>query len=91
MTMTTILNKLEVIREDIDCIVEGNDIEVTVLDSYGCDDYGREMERELVDEDMVDDIIQWLEERCDDADGDIYRYYSFGNITVRVGYASYDL
>lgn len=32
----------------------------------------------------VDDFEEWLEEKCEDADLDLYRYYSFKDVTVCV-------
>ena len=71
--------------------VNGNHIHLTINDFEGFDENWREIDREFVDEDAVDEVLEWLEDNADSAEGDFYEYYYFGEIVVEVGYTSFDI
>ena len=93
MTIETIIAQLDRISADSDyyCYVDGNRIDLTIDDFEGFDDDWNEVDREFVDEDTLDEVLDWLEENADCVDGDFYRYYHFGKIVVIVGYTSFDI
>lgn len=90
-TIETITTQLDRISADSEYSVNGNRIRLTINDFEGFDDMWSEIDRELVDEDAVEEVLEWLEDNADYADGDFYRYYYFGNIVVQVGYTSFDI
>lgn len=91
MTIETITTQLDRISADSYYTVNGNRIDLTIEDFAGFDDDWCEVDRELVDEDVVEEVLEWLEENADYVDYDYYRYYHFGDIVVEVGYTSYDI
>lgn len=90
-TMEMIIAKLDTIRDDSYYFVNGNSIDLTINDFEGFDDDWGEVERELVDEEAVMDVLDWLEENADRTEGDYYHDYYFGDIVVTVGYSSFDI
>ena len=91
MTIELITNQLDRISADSWYDVTDNHIELTVNDFDGFDEDWNEIDREFVDEDLVDEVLEWLEENADYVDGDFYHYYYFGEIVVEVGYTSFDI
>ena len=91
MTIETILAQLDRISADSYYDVNDNHIDLTIDDFEGFDEDWSEIYRELVDEDAVEEILKWLEEKADYVDGEFYRYYHFGEIVVEVGYTSFDI
>lgn len=91
MTIETITAQLDRISEDSYYYVNDNYIDLTIDDFEGFDDDWSEVEREFVDEDAVDEVLEWLEENADYIDGDFYRFYHFGDIEVQVGYTSFEI
>lgn len=91
MTMENIIAQLNRISEDSMYDITDNEIELILCDFEGFDENWSEIEREFVDEDAVDEVLEWLEENADSIDGDFYRYYHFGDIVVKVGYTSFDI
>ena len=91
MTIELITNQLDRISADSCYDVTDNHIDLTIDDFDGFDEDWNEIDREFVDEDLVDEILEWLEENADSVDGDFYRYYYFGGIVVEVGYTSFDI
>ena len=91
MIIKKITAQLDRISEDSWYYVNGNRIGLTINDFEGFDDNWDEVDREFVDEDAVEEVLDWLEENADCVDGDYYRYYHFGDIVGIVGYTSFDI
>lgn len=91
MTTKTITTQLDRISADSYYIVTGNRIYLTINDFEGFDENWSEVDREFVDEDAIEEVLEWLEENADCVDDYFYHYYRFGDIIVRVGYASFDI
>ena len=89
--MEKILEMIKAMGEDVyDYKVSEGCIEVVIDDFEGFDDWC-EVDREFVDAETVEEVLDWLEENADSVDGDFYHYYHFGNIVVVVGYTSFDI
>ena len=91
MTIEMIIAQLDHISADSWYDVTDNHIDLTINDFEGFDEHWSEVDRELVDEDAVDEVLEWLEENADFSEGDLYEYYYFGEIIVEVGYTSFDI
>ena len=91
MTIETIIAQLDRISADSDYDISDNHIDLTIDDFEGFDDDWCEVDREFVDADAVEEVLEWLEENADCVDGDFYHYYHFGEIVVEVGYTSFDI
>lgn len=91
MTIENIMTQLDRISADSSYDVANNYINLTIDDFEGFDDDWSEVDREFVDADAVEEVLNWLEKNADSVDGDYYYYYHFGDITVKVGYTSFDI
>lgn len=91
MTIKTITTQLDRISADSWYDVTDNHIDLTINDFEGFDENWSEVDREFVDADAVEEVLEWLEKNADCVDGDFYRYYHFGEIVVEVGYTSFDI
>ena len=91
MTIENITAQLDRISEDSWYDIDDNRINLTIDDFEGFDDDWSEMDREFVDAAAVEEVLDWLEENADSAEGDFYEYYHFGDIVVEVGYTSFDI
>ena len=93
MKMEQIIEKLETIKTDAYYYVDDddNEIRLTIDDFEGFDEDWSEVERELENHKAVEEVLEWLEENADEVEGYYYEYYHFGEITVCVGYASFDI
>jgi hypothetical protein len=91
MTIETITAQLDRISADSWYDVDGTHIDLTIDDFEGFDEHWCEVDREFVDADAVEEVMEWLEVHADYIDGDFYRYYRFGDIVVEVGYTSFDI
>lgn len=91
MTIETIIAQLDRISADSWYDVDDGHIDLTISDFGGFDDDWREIDREFVDADAVEEVLDWLEASADYVDGDFYYYYHFGDIVVELGYTSYDI
>ena len=91
MTIETITAQLDRISADSWYDVTDNHIDLTIDDFAGFDEDWSEKDRELVDADAVDEVLEWLAENADWIDDDFYCYYHFGEIVVEVGYTSFDI
>lgn len=91
MTMENITAQLDRISADSSYYVIGNRIRLTIDDFEGFDENWHEVDREFVDENAVDEVLEWLEANADCTDGDYYYWYYFGDIVVVVGYSSFDI
>ena len=89
--MEKIIEKLETIKTDIEYYVSKNEIEVIINDFEGFSEGYEEIERELEGSEAVEKVLEWLEENADEVEGDYYEYYHFGEIVVKVGYASFEI
>lgn len=92
MTMEKMKEQLLALCEDISFweYTNENKLGVTVEDFEGFDENWHETFADI-DEDAVDKMIEWLEENCDSWEGDFYYYYTFGDLVVCLGWASYDI
>ena len=84
MTIELITNQLDRISADSWYDVTDNHIDLTINDFDGFDEDWNEIDREFVDEDLVDEVLEWLEKNADYVDRDFYHYYYFGEIVVEV-------
>ena len=91
MTIENITAQLDRISPDSWYNVNDNHIDLTIDDFEGFDENWSEVEREFVDEEAVEEVLDWLEENADCVDGDFYHFYHFGDIVVEVGYTSFDI
>ena len=91
MTIETIIAQLDRISADSYYDISDNHIDLTIDDFEGFDDDWCEVDREFVDADAVEEVLEWLEENADCVDGDFYCYYHFGEIVVEVGYTSFNI
>lgn len=92
MTIETIVNELNRISEDSWYIVYDNGcIRLTIDDFEGFDEDWNEVEREYENPTAVEEVLDWLEENADNVEYDLYDYYHFGDITVVVGFTSFDI
>ena len=93
MTMETMKEQLEALCKDISFweYNDENKLDVTVEDFEGFDEDWDEVFADI-DDDAVDKMIEWLETHCDSHEGDsLYQYYTFGDLVVCLGWASYDI
>lgn len=93
MTMEMMKEQLKALCKDISFLEysDENKLDVTVEDFEGFDEDWDEVYADI-DEDAVDAMVEWLEEHCDSHDDDyLYRYYTFGDLVVYLGWASYDI
>lgn len=92
MTIEMMKEQLEALCKDISFWEwdDENKLDVTVEDFEGFDEDWDEVYADI-DEDAVDEMIEWLEENCDSWEGDFYRYYTFSDLVVCLGWASYDI
>ena len=91
MTIEKILAQLDRISADSWYKIKDNLIDVTIDDFDGFDKNWREIDREFVDEDAIDEVIEWFDENADYDDGEFYARYHFGDILVCVHYTSEDI
>ena len=91
MTIETITAQLDRISADSNYYVNGNRINLTFDDFEGFDDDWNEVDREFVDEEAINEVLDWLEENADYVDGDFYQYCYFDEIVVVIGYTSFDI
>ena len=89
--MEKIIEKLETIKTDIEYYVSKSEIEVIINDFEGFGESYEEIERELEGSEAVEKVLEWLEESAEEVKGEYYKYYRFGEIVVKVGYASYEI
>lgn len=92
MTMEMMKEQLKALCEDIYIseYSDENKMEVTIEDFVGFGEDWGEVYADI-DEDAVDAMIDWLAEHCDSHEGDFYHYYTFGDLEVCLGWASYDI
>ena len=92
MTMEKMKEQLLALCEDISFweYTNENKLDVTVEDFEGFDEDWNEVFADI-DVDAVDEMIKWLESHCDSREGDFYHYYTFGDLVVCLGWASYDI
>lgn len=92
MTMEMMKEQLKALSGDISFYeyTDENKLDVTVEDFKGFDKDWCEVYTDI-DEDAVDAMVEWLEEHCDFHEGDFYHCYTFGDLVVCLGWASYDI
>ena len=92
MTMEMMKEQLEALCEDISFweYDDENKLDVTIEDFEGFDEDWCEVFADI-DDDAVEVMIEWLESHCDSHEGDFYYYYTFGDLVVCLGWASYDI
>ena len=92
MTMEMMKEQLNALCKDITFWEwdDENKLDVTVEDFEGFDEDWDEVYADI-DDDAVEVMIEWLESHCDSHEGDFYYYYTFGDLVVGLGWASYDI
>lgn len=93
MTMEMMKEQLEAFCKDISFLedTDENTLYATVEDFEGFDEDWDEVYADI-NEDAVNTMIEWLDEHCDSHDGGcLYQYYTFGDLVVCLGWASYDI
>ena len=92
MTMEMMKEQLKALCKDISFLEYGdeNKLDVTVEDFEGFDEDWDEVYADI-DDDAVNTMVEWLESHCDSHEGDFYYYYTFGDLVVCLGWASYDI
>lgn len=92
MTMEMMKKQLKALCKNISFYeyANKNELRVTIEDFEGFDENWHETFADI-DEDAVDEMIEWLEENCDSWEGDFYYDYTFGDLVVCLGWASYDI
>ena len=91
MAIENIFAQLDRISEDSWYDITDNRIDLTINDFEGFDENWSEIDREFVDADAVEEVLQWLEENADYIDDVFYRRYHFGEIVVVVDYTSSEI
>ena len=92
MTIELITNQLDRISADSWYeVTADNHIDLTIDDFDGFDEDCNQIDREFVDEDLVDEVLKKKKKNADYTDGDFYRSCYFGEIVVEVGYSSFDI
>ena len=64
---------------------------LTLEDFEGFDDDWNEVEREYVNEEAVDALLEWLEVNCTERKSNLYIHYVFPDFRLTFGYASFDI
>ncbi len=92
MTIEMMKEQLNALCEDISFWEWENEnkLDVTVEDFEGFDEDWDEVYADI-DDDAVNKMIEWLESHCDSHEGDLYHYYTFGDLVVCLGWASFDI
>ena len=92
MTIEMMKEQLNALCEDISFWEwdDENKLDVTVEDFEGFDEDWDEVYADI-DDNAVDKMIEWLESHCDSHEGDLYHYYTFGDLVVCLGWASFDI
>ena len=64
---------------------------LTLEDLEGFDDDWNEVEREYVNPDAVNALLDWLEANCIERKSNLYIHYVFSDFRLTLGYASFDI
>ena len=89
MIMETILAQFNRISVDSFYIITNNCIILTINDFVGFEEDWSMTYRELVHDDVVEEVLEWVEKSADYIDND--DYYHFGEVLVKIDYASSDI
>ena len=90
---------IEMMKEQLNALCEDisfweyydeNRLDVIVEDFEGFDEDWDEVYADI-DDDAVDAMIEWLDEHCDSHESNLYHYYTFGDLVVCLGWASFDI
>lgn len=79
MSIKTIIEQLERISDSSWYEINNNVIDLIIDDADDDENNG----------DFIEEVLYWLEENADYAEGDLYVYYYFNDIVVKVGFTSY--
>lgn len=92
MTIEMMKEQLNALCEDISFWEwdDENKLDVTVEDFEGFDEDWDEVYADI-DDDAVEKMIEWLDEHCDSHEDNLYHYYTFGDLVVCLGWASFDI
>ena len=92
MTIEMMKEQLNALCEDISFWEwdDENKLDVTVEDFEGFDEDWDEVYADI-DDDAVDKMIEWLDEHCDSHEDNLYHYYTFDDLVVCLGWASFDI
>lgn len=72
-------------------IHEDGNISFDVNDFDGFDASWSEVEHEFKDKELVYKLLDLLEHEADEVEGDFYKYYHFGNVTIALGFTSFEI
>ena len=88
MTIEIITTMLDRISSDSDYNVIDNHINLTINSFEDFNDNWFDVSRKYIDENAINDVLEWLKENADYIDGN---FYHFGDIMVEVGYTSFEI
>ena len=91
MTILEMMTALETSGDLTVWVRDGGVYDVTVEDFEGFDADWCEVDREIVQEDLLDAFLEALDAQALRVEGDFYYTYYFDGFTVELGYASYDI
>jgi hypothetical protein len=94
ITLEMIIAQLDRIHEEDgwhDVRDDGTFVDLTICDFEGFDEDWSEIDHEWIDEEIVEEVLDWLKTHADRVEGDFYVSYYFGDIEVQVGYTSFDI
>lgn len=86
-----IIEKLTNLKNDVTFSEDENVLDITFNDFDGFDEDWCEISREYNNPSMVDELLDFLEESCEEFVEDYYTTYIFNDCQVVVGYASFDI
>ena len=84
MTIDNIITQLDRISADSEYCVTDNFIELIINDFKRLGKSRSGVKRNLINPIAVGEVLDWLEDYADFADGDDFRYYYFDNIVVEL-------
>ena len=84
------LNKLEA-TNDVSVFNYENTLHVDFNDFGGFNEDWEEIFRNYENEELVNQVLDFLENNCKSQEGDFYKEYIFDDFNVVVGYSSFDI
>ena len=91
ITIEMITAQLDAVAQDVTYWIGEGTIFVTIDDFEGFDENWSEIDRELVDADAVDAMLEWMQANADHYTDDYYLVCQFGDLEVSIGYSSFDI
>ena len=84
------LNKLEE-TNDVDFYEIENTLHINFNDFEGFDEDWKEIDRDYENEELVHQVLNFLEKNCKGQKEDLYKEFIFDDFNVIVGYSSFDI